>query len=102
MAVATCLRRQGHAALMLWALADNTPARRFYELLGGELLRERVVELRGAPVREVAYGWADIARLASVDGDAEWFRPHQEVGHRRRGRDDREAEFVPGKPGRVR
>jgi GNAT superfamily N-acetyltransferase len=63
-AVAANLQRRGHAALLLWALADNHRARRFYEVLGGQLLREREITMRAAPVREVAYGWPDISRLA--------------------------------------
>jgi GNAT superfamily N-acetyltransferase len=62
-AVAADLLRQGHASLLLWALSANHRARRFYEALGGRLLREREIAMRGAPVREVAYGWPDISRL---------------------------------------
>ena len=62
--VAATMQRQGHAALMLWALSENHRARRFYETLGGQLLREREIRMRGAPVREVAYGWPDLSRLA--------------------------------------
>lgn len=64
-AVAANLQRQGHVALLLWALADNSSARRFYEALGGHLLRERTIEMRGSPVREVAYGWPEISQLAT-------------------------------------
>lgn len=62
-AVAARLRRQGHAALLLWALAANHPARHFYEALGGRVLRERTIALRGFPVAEVAYAWPDIRTL---------------------------------------
>ena len=57
------LRAQGYPNLLLWALADNTAARGFYRALGGELLRERNGEMRGYPIREVAYGWPDSASL---------------------------------------
>lgn len=62
-AVATDMERQGHAALLLWALSENHRARHFYEALGGQLLRKREITMRGSPVREVAYGWPDISRL---------------------------------------
>lgn len=62
-AVAGSLGQQGHCALLLWALAENAPARRFYEVLGGRLLRERDTPLGGIPVREVAYGWPDLRAL---------------------------------------
>lgn len=60
--VAANLLRQGHASLLLWALADN-PARRFYEALGGQLLRERETAMDGGTICEVAYGWPDIRLL---------------------------------------
>lgn len=53
------LRAQGYPNLLLWALADNTGARGSYRALGGELLRERDGEMRGFPIREVAFGWPD-------------------------------------------
>ncbi len=64
------LRAQGHPNLLLWALADNTAARGFYRALGGELLRERDGDMRGFPIREVAYGWSDSAPLVrnALDG----------------------------------
>jgi GNAT superfamily N-acetyltransferase len=64
-AVAANLHRQRHPALLLWALSENHRARRFYETLGGQLLREREITMRGVPVREVAFGWPDISRLAA-------------------------------------
>ena len=60
----------------LWVLRENTPALRFYEALGGKVVRERVEtvdeHLTGehsrpgddAPLRELAYGWPDLALLA--------------------------------------
>ncbi len=61
-AVADNLLRQGHAALLLWALADN-PARRFYEALGGQRVRARETAMDGGTIREIAYGWPDIRLL---------------------------------------
>jgi len=58
------LLRQGYPALLLWALSENRHARRFYEALGGQQLREREITMRAAPVREVAYAWPDTSRLA--------------------------------------
>ncbi|MDQ3396699.1 MAG: GNAT family N-acetyltransferase [Deinococcota bacterium] len=54
-AVARALQEAGHERLLVWVLADN-PARRFYEALGGKLLKEKAIELGGARSLEVAYG----------------------------------------------
>lgn len=69
-AVAATLRRQGYASLLLWALSENHRARRFYEALGGQLLCEREIAMRGAAVREVAYGWPDSSGLIAVADEA--------------------------------
>jgi GNAT superfamily N-acetyltransferase len=66
-AIAQCLAHQGYPSLLLWALTENHRARRFYEALGGELLREREMAMDGGTIREVAYGWADIRRLVPDD-----------------------------------
>ena len=65
------LRAQGYPNLLLWALADNAPARGFYAALGGVVLRERDEIMRGIPIREVAYGWPDSAILLPVTPAAE-------------------------------
>ncbi len=56
-AVREQLARKGHAAMILWVLAEN-PACRFYAALGGVPLRETTVEMGGASLREIAFGWA--------------------------------------------
>jgi len=63
-AIAANVQHQGYHALTLWALAENVVARRFYEALGGRVLRERDTLLRGIPVPEVAYGWPDLSLTA--------------------------------------
>ncbi len=45
--------------MLIWVLADN-PSRRFYERLGGQLVREAEVELGGQRLRELAYGWKNL------------------------------------------
>jgi ribosomal protein S18 acetylase RimI-like enzyme len=66
--VAACtaqLLRQGIETLLIWALAAN-PHRRFYEALGGQVVREQDKEIGGQILREVGYGWEDIRGLADV------------------------------------
>ena len=47
---------------MLWVLRDN-PSRGFYEALGGRVVGEKMQEIGGVAVVEVAYGWDDVERL---------------------------------------
>ncbi|MGH2351627.1 MAG: GNAT family N-acetyltransferase, partial [Chloroflexota bacterium] len=66
-AVAARLAEAGMTSLLVWVLVAN-PARRFYEALGGTLARERRIEIGGALLDEVAYGWPDTRGLA--EGEA--------------------------------
>lgn len=63
--VADRLVRAGRPSMLLWVLADNLQARRFYEMLGGEELREQQIDIGGTKYDEVAYGWRDTAVLRS-------------------------------------
>ena len=65
-ATVEAFQQQGHRSFMLWALAENLAARRFYEALGGQLLRGRDTVLQGIPVPEVAYGWPDLGRFPTA------------------------------------
>lgn len=49
-------------SLLVWVLEAN-PCRRFYEFLGGQQVRRRVIEVGGAQLAEVGYGWDDTAVL---------------------------------------
>ncbi|MEO6458091.1 MAG: GNAT family N-acetyltransferase [Chloroflexia bacterium] len=57
------LMEQGHTSMLLWVLADNRQARRFYEALGGKKVAERQEEMGDALLDELAYGWDDITEL---------------------------------------
>ena len=59
-AMARRLIAEGDRSMALWVLAANTPARRFYERLGGIAVAERA---DGAD-EEVAYGWRSVDSLA--------------------------------------
>jgi len=61
-AVAGWLAPQGRTAMLLWVLAANMPARRFYERLGGHYLLTKQTVI-GKPLDEVAYGWNDTMSL---------------------------------------
>jgi len=49
-------------SMLVWVLADN-PYRKFYERLGGVFLREKVIELGGASLKEKAYGWSNVRTM---------------------------------------
>jgi L-amino acid N-acyltransferase YncA len=51
------LEAQGHAGMLIWVAADNAPARRFHETMGGRALRTKCESFFGVEVEEVAYGW---------------------------------------------
>ncbi len=57
------LLKQGHASAMLWVLAANTPAHRFYDALGGREIARREQQREGFRAVGIAYGWDDLSRL---------------------------------------
>lgn len=59
-AMAAALLDCGHRAMGLWVLEENSPARRFYECLGGTPIARK----RGGLV-EIAYCWPDLRRLST-------------------------------------
>ncbi len=62
LALAQSLFEAGLDSMILWVLAKN-PARRFYESLGGQLVKSGQFEISGVTIEEVAYGWPDIRTL---------------------------------------
>lgn len=61
--VASQFAAGGLCSMLIWALSQNTNARRFYESLGGKYVRTRVIEIGGRSLEEMAYGWTDITPL---------------------------------------
>jgi GNAT superfamily N-acetyltransferase len=55
-------RKRAIPSMLIWVLADN-PSRKFYEALGGSYVREKDVEIGTQVLREVAYGWLDLAGM---------------------------------------
>jgi GNAT superfamily N-acetyltransferase len=56
------LRRQGFTNMVVWVLKEN-PARGFYERMGGVKVGEQMIEIGGATLPEIAFGWADLGVL---------------------------------------
>jgi GNAT superfamily N-acetyltransferase len=55
-------------SMVIWTLADS-PYRQFYEVLGGELLREKERDFGGTMLKLVGYGWFDTTVLADPPVD---------------------------------
>jgi phosphoribosylanthranilate isomerase len=62
-AVARDLLAQGYTSALLWVLEANTPARRFYEELGGREICRRQQERDGFSATGIAYAWEDLNSL---------------------------------------
>lgn len=63
--VQTVVQRLGQMeihSMLVWALADN-PACRFYEMLGGQKVNKKEIEMKGTKMIEIAYGWTDTSNL---------------------------------------
>ena len=56
------LRARGFDSMLAWVL-EQSPSRRFYERIGGELVRSKEVEIGGKHLIEVGYGWKDLDAL---------------------------------------
>jgi ribosomal protein S18 acetylase RimI-like enzyme len=66
-AAAKQLKEHGCTSIYLWVLEENHPARKFYEVLGGELSGDQSIELGDSKLMEVAYGWKDIGQLERLE-----------------------------------
>jgi GNAT superfamily N-acetyltransferase len=64
--VARRLIEMGLSSMLVWVLAQNS-SRQFYEALGGKHLYEKTIEIGGASLIDVAYGWPDIHALAQME-----------------------------------
>ena len=65
--VAQCARElagKGFRSLVIWALKEN-PACGFYERLGGQRSAEKLVEIGGVSLVDVAFIWRDLTVLST-------------------------------------
>jgi GNAT superfamily N-acetyltransferase len=67
-AVVDAQRRHGATALIVWTIAGNKGARRFYEGLGAELVVEQTFQWDGMDLLEAGYVWRDLDALAAACG----------------------------------
>lgn len=52
------LAEEGHAATLVWALAPNERAVRFYERLGGQAVVRRHENIDGEEIERIGFGWS--------------------------------------------
>ena len=55
------LAKLGYSTMLIWVNADNAPARRFYEALGGVAARTGRRTLQGVTYDDIGYGWNEDA-----------------------------------------
>jgi ribosomal protein S18 acetylase RimI-like enzyme len=64
--VADVLRSEGFKSMAVWVLRKN-PAVAFYRRLGAEEIAQKLIEIGGAKLEEIALGWPDIDRCFPAD-----------------------------------
>lgn len=52
----------GCRAAIIWTLEALAPSRRFYERLGGRVVKSKITDFHGTGLVEVGYGFDDLAR----------------------------------------
>jgi len=60
------LAPRGFQSMVVWALKEN-PACGFYQRMGGVRVAEKTIEVGGAELPEVAFGWKNIRTLCRSD-----------------------------------
>jgi GNAT superfamily N-acetyltransferase len=65
-AVAAPLTTTGMLSMLLWVLETNSAGRTFYEKIGGTVIRTQPIEIGGASLTEVAYGWPRLDALSKA------------------------------------
>lgn len=60
--LAMVLAERGFVRPAVWVLGDN-PSRHFYARLGGKPIMEKQIQIGGAELMEVAYGWENLGNL---------------------------------------
>lgn len=61
-ALASALRAKGFTSMLVWVLEQN-PSVSFYERLGAAQIARKVINIGGADLQELAFGWPSLDRL---------------------------------------
>ena len=62
---ASALRVKGFTSLLVWVLEQN-PSVSFYERLGAVQIARQVINIGGADLQELAFGWPSLDRLIAA------------------------------------
>jgi len=62
-AVAGALRELHLPDMIVWVLRENSPARAFYERLGGTYVRAQPITIGTTTLEEVSYGWPSLEAI---------------------------------------
>ena len=57
------LLKNGFNSLYLWVLTKNIASRKFYEMLGGEIIDVKNIEVDGKLYEHTSYGWRNLNKL---------------------------------------
>jgi GNAT superfamily N-acetyltransferase len=69
LALASALQTRGSTSMLVWVLEQN-PSVSFYERLGAVQIARKIINIGGADLQELAFGWPSLDRLiASGDQD---------------------------------
>jgi ribosomal protein S18 acetylase RimI-like enzyme len=69
LALASALQSRGSTSMLVWVLEQN-PSVSFYERLGAVQIARKIINIGGADLQELAFGWPSLDRLiASGDQD---------------------------------
>lgn len=60
--LAAALSGKGFKSMIAWVL-ENNPSREFYAKTGAQLVTSKEIEIGGAALIEVAYGWPDLGAI---------------------------------------
>jgi ribosomal protein S18 acetylase RimI-like enzyme len=67
--LASALQTKGFTSMIVWVLEQN-PSVSFYERLGAVQIARKVIDIGGADLQELAFGWPSLDRLIA-DSDQE-------------------------------
>jgi ribosomal protein S18 acetylase RimI-like enzyme len=63
--LASALRTEGFTSMLVWVLEQN-PSVSFYERLGAVQIARKVINIGGADLQELAFGWPSLDRLIAA------------------------------------
>jgi len=67
--LASALQTKGFTSMIVWVLEQN-PSVSFYERLGAVQIAQKVINIGGADLQELAFGWPSLDRLIAASDQA--------------------------------